>query len=208
MGSRFREFSFFCTEKVKGAGACSASMVAVWWRTSLPRPPRRVGISHNVRPRSAYVLRNRWKSSCTSCPAAPKRQNRGGCHRPESFAFHPRFCAGCPRSQPRSFSKRIHRGCSAGDGSPTCTERRHAGPPDDQPKTVKVVVRPGETLQQTALRALGQDDSQILKQIQELNPRMTNPDHIEADQEIRLPQISKASNPPPVAGANDLSRKT
>ena len=38
-------------------------------------------------------------------------------------------------------------------------------------------------------------------------PRITNPDHIETDQEIRLPQISKASNPPPVAGANDLSRK-
>jgi type II secretory pathway predicted ATPase ExeA len=80
-------------------------------------------------------------------------------------------------------------------------------PAEDEPKTVKVTVRPGETLQQIALRTLGQDDSQILKQIQQLNPRMTNPDHIEADQEIRLPQISKASNPPSVAGANDLSRK-
>jgi hypothetical protein len=80
-------------------------------------------------------------------------------------------------------------------------------PPDDQPKTVKVTVRPGETLQQIALRTLGQDDSQILKQIQQLNPRMTDPDHIEADQEIRLPQISRASNPPAVAGASDLSRK-
>jgi hypothetical protein len=80
-------------------------------------------------------------------------------------------------------------------------------PPDDQPKTMKVTVRAGETLQQIALRTLGQNDSQILKQIQRLNPRMTNPNHIEADQEIRLPQISKASNPPSVAGANDLSRK-
>jgi general secretion pathway protein A len=80
-------------------------------------------------------------------------------------------------------------------------------PPDNEPKAVKVTVRPGETLQQIALRTLGQNDSQILKQIQQLNPRMTNPDHIEADQEIRLPQISRASNPPPVAGANDLSRK-
>ncbi len=80
-------------------------------------------------------------------------------------------------------------------------------PPDNEPKTVKVTVRPGETLQQIALRTLGQDDSQILKQIQQLNPRMTNPDHIEADQEIRLPQISRASTPPPAAGANDLSRK-
>jgi general secretion pathway protein A len=79
--------------------------------------------------------------------------------------------------------------------------------PDNEPKTVKVVVRPGETLQQIALRTLGQNDGQILKQIQQLNPRMTNPDHIEAEQEIRLPQISKASNPPPGAGTNDLSRK-
>jgi len=80
-------------------------------------------------------------------------------------------------------------------------------PTDNGPKTVKVVVRPGETLQQIALRTLGQDDSQILKQIQQLNPRLTNPDHIEADEEIRLPQISKASNSLPVAVANDLSRK-
>ena len=68
-------------------------------------------------------------------------------------------------------------------------------------------MRAGETLQQIALRTLGQDDRQILKQIQQLNPRMTNPDHIEADQEIRLPQISRTSNPPTVDGANDLSRK-
>jgi general secretion pathway protein A len=86
-------------------------------------------------------------------------------------------------------------------------------PTDDEPNTVKwaslirrrckkVVVRPGETLQQIALRTLGQDDSQILKEIQRLNPRLTNPDHIEADQEIRLPQISRASNAPPVGRAN------
>jgi general secretion pathway protein A len=80
-------------------------------------------------------------------------------------------------------------------------------PAGDDHGTVKVVVRSGETLKQIALRTLGQDDSKLLKQIQQLNPRMTNPDHIEADQEIRLPQISKASNTPPVVGANDLSRK-
>jgi hypothetical protein len=86
-------------------------------------------------------------------------------------------------------------------------------PTDDESNTVKwaslfrrrckkVVVRPGETLQQIALRTLGQDDSQILKEIQRLNPRLTNPDHIEADQEIRLPQMSRASNAPPVGRAN------
>ena len=75
-------------------------------------------------------------------------------------------------------------------------------PTGDEPSTVKVVVRPGETLQQIALRTLGQDDSQILKEIQRLNPRLTNPDHIEADEEIRMPQTTRASNPPPAGGAN------
>jgi general secretion pathway protein A len=56
-------------------------------------------------------------------------------------------------------------------------------------RTVKVVVRPGETLQRIALRTLGQDSNQLIRRIQELNPRLKNPDHIEADQEIRLPQV-------------------
>ncbi len=72
----------------------------------------------------------------------------------------------------------------------------------DAPKTVKVTVRPGETLQQIALRTLGQNDSKLMKQIQLLNPGLRNPDHIEADQEIRLPLTSKAANPSGPAGAN------
>jgi hypothetical protein len=75
------------------------------------------------------------------------------------------------------------------------------GPADVQ-KTVKVTVRPGETLQQIALRTLGQNDSKLIRQIQELNPSLKNPDHIEADQEIRLPLLAKTTNPAGAPGAN------
>ncbi len=80
-------------------------------------------------------------------------------------------------------------------------------PPAAKPVTFKVRVRRGETLRQVARRALGQNNSKLLKQIQELNPRITDPDHIEAHQQIRLPQISKATDPIVTAGTNDLSRK-
>ena len=134
------------------------------------------------------------------------RKNRGVYHHRESV--NARFCAGYPCSRPVSPPN------TATVDAPTVTAPPPAAlsvdtqaAPDNESKTMKVMVRPGETLQQIALRTLGQDDSQILKQIQRLNPRMTNPDHIEADEEIRLPQISKASTPPPVAEPNDLSRK-
>ena len=78
-------------------------------------------------------------------------------------------------------------------------------PASDSSQTVKVVVRPGETLQQIALRTLGKDNSDLIKQIQRLNPRLKNPDHIEADQEIRLPLVSKATSLPL---ANALSGKS
>jgi general secretion pathway protein A len=74
--------------------------------------------------------------------------------------------------------------------------------PGDALKIVKVTVRPGETLQQIALRTLGQDDSKLIRQIQELNPGLKNPDHIEADQEIRLPLLAKTTNPAGAPGAN------
>ena len=76
---------------------------------------------------------------------------------------------------------------------------------DGSQPTLKVVVRPGETLQQIALRNLGQNNNELIKQIQQLNPRLKDPDHIEADQEIRLPQVSKSTNPPL---ANSLSGKS
>ena len=62
-----------------------------------------------------------------------------------------------------------------------------------QANTRRVVVRPGETLQRIALRTLGRENSKLIRQIQELNPQLKDPDHIEADQEIRLPQVPPES---------------
>ena len=57
------------------------------------------------------------------------RENRAGCHHPESLAVQPGFCAGCPRSHTGFFFERNHRRCSAGgDARTSFTERRHAGP--------------------------------------------------------------------------------
>ncbi len=77
--------------------------------------------------------------------------------------------------------------------------------PESEPTTVRV--RPGETLQQIALRTLGQDDSNLIKLIQQLNPRIKDPNHIEIDQEILLPQVSNATDPPTAASAEDSARK-
>ena len=71
--------------------------------------------------------------------------------------------------------------------------------------TDTVVVRSGETLAQIALRTFGQYNGDILDQILKLNPAMTNPDHIESDQAIRLPRLSEPSNPPTASTANGAS---
>lgn len=51
------------------------------------------------------------------------------------------------------------------------------------PGTIKVVVQPGETLRQITLRTLGQYNKKVVEQIQSLNIGMTDPNHIEANQE-------------------------
>lgn len=93
--------------------------------------------------------------------------------------------------------------------TPSTAAANLPAPASDSAQTVKVVVRPGETLQQIALRHLGKDNSDLIKQIQQLNPSLKNPDHIEADQEIRLPLVSKATNLPlanALAGKSDAQQ--
>jgi type II secretory pathway predicted ATPase ExeA len=76
---------------------------------------------------------------------------------------------------------------------------------ESEPTAVRV--RPGETLQQIALRTLGQDDSKLIKLIQQLNPRIKDPNHIEINQEILLPQVSNATDPQTAATADESARK-
>jgi len=74
-------------------------------------------------------------------------------------------------------------------------------------ETINVVVQSGETLYRIARQTLGQDSGKLIEQIQKLNPAVTDPDHIEAGHEIRLPRLSKPVKPPTTGGANDMSGK-
>ena len=80
-------------------------------------------------------------------------------------------------------------------------------PSDNDPNTINVVVQPGQTLRQIALRTLGQYNSELMRQIQSLNAGMTDPNHIEANQEIRLPRLSKSPIAQNAGGANDVSER-
>ncbi len=53
------------------------------------------------------------------------------------------------------------------------------------PKTITVV--PGDTLEAIATQNLGDYNHTVLRQIQALNPRLLDPDHIESGRTIRLP---------------------
>jgi general secretion pathway protein A len=58
-------------------------------------------------------------------------------------------------------------------------------------ETFAVTVEPYQTLRDICVQHLGNFDSQRLHQVETLNPWMTDPDHIEAGQKLRLP------GPPP-----------
>jgi general secretion pathway protein A len=53
--------------------------------------------------------------------------------------------------------------------------------------TVIVVVKPGKTLYRICVETFGRSDKKLLQQIRALNPRITDPDHIETGQRIILP---------------------
>jgi type II secretory pathway predicted ATPase ExeA len=80
--------------------------------------------------------------------------------------------------------------------------------PGNDSRTIDVVVQSGETLYSIARQTLGQDSGKLIEQIRNLNPAVTDPDHIEAGQEIRMPRLSKPVKPPTAGGANDMSGKT
>ena len=59
--------------------------------------------------------------------------------------------------------------------------------------TFGVTIEPGETLQDISIRYLGEYDSLRLRQIQKLNPSLTDPNHIETGQRLLLPVLSTTS---------------
>jgi LysM repeat protein len=74
-------------------------------------------------------------------------------------------------------------------------------------ETTNLMVQSGETLHEIARRALGQDSDKIIEQIRMLNPTLTDPNHIEVGQEIRLPRLSKPVDPPATGGTSDMAQK-
>ena len=72
---------------------------------------------------------------------------------------------------------------------------------------IEITVEPDQTLQDISVQYLGGYDLQRLHQIQALNPKLTDPDHIEAGQKIWLPgppPVPVATNATPPASARKL----
>ena len=63
--------------------------------------------------------------------------------------------------------------------------------PENEGSHRQVTVTPGQNLQTIARINLGTYDRRTLRQIQALNPHLTNPDHIEVGRPIRLPAWSE-----------------
>ena len=70
---------------------------------------------------------------------------------------------------------------SAGEGSAVRNHSNRNAP------SFQIRVGPGQTLQGVCVQYLGSFDLQRLHQVEALNPRLTDPDHIEAGQQLRLP---------------------
>ena len=69
--------------------------------------------------------------------------------------------------------------------------------PAPSTKPFEITVQPNQRLRDISVEYLGGFDPKRLHQIQALNPKLTDPDHIEAGQKIRLPV------PPPVLPAKN-----
>ena len=73
----------------------------------------------------------------------------------------------------------------------------------DDETTTTVVVQSGDNLRQIAIRTVGQYSGKIVEQIRRLNPTLSDPNHIEVGQEIRLPQVSVPVDSQTAGGATD-----
>lgn len=78
-------------------------------------------------------------------------------------------------------------------------------PQSPNPETITVVVKPGETLYGITFQALGRADDSLIEQILDINPALTNPDHIIIGQKIRLPQRSQSVVPQSGGSASDMA---
>ena len=61
--------------------------------------------------------------------------------------------------------------------------------------TMKVTVAPGDTLESLATDHLGSYNRSVLREIRALNPRITDPNHIETGRTLRLPAATTHRHP-------------
>jgi len=74
--------------------------------------------------------------------------------------------------------------------------------------TVVVEVKPSQTLEQISVSHFGRFDKKLLQEIRALNPRITDPDHIETGQRIILPGRTLTSPGTDSAGRADVEPMT
>ena len=87
------------------------------------------------------------------------------------------------------------------------TDETLATEPAPNTAPFKITVKPDQGLQEISIQYLGGYDLQRLHQIQALNPKLTDPDYIEAGQKIWLPgppPVRMASNATPPASVRKL----
>ena len=88
---------------------------------------------------------------------------------------------------------------SASTTATASTAKAVAPEPEPNTKPFEITIEPDQKLQEISVQYLEGYDLQRLRQIQALNPKLTDPDHIEAGQKIWLP------GPPPVSAAKNAS---
>jgi LysM repeat protein len=65
--------------------------------------------------------------------------------------------------------------------------------PNPEPGSLDVQVKPGQTLYQISVKKLGKYNGKVLEQLQDLNPWLNDPDHIQPGQKIRVPAMATDS---------------
>ena len=72
-------------------------------------------------------------------------------------------------------------------------------------RTIRVA--PGRTLRGICVENFGKCDPELLQEIHKLNPRLSNPDHIEPGQEILIPLSPVAQSTTQLQGSASLPER-
>jgi nucleoid-associated protein YgaU len=82
----------------------------------------------------------------------------------------------------------------------------NAAEPSPEQENIQITIQPDQRLQDIAVKYLGGFDLKRLREIQALNPRLTDPNHIEVGQKIWIPSSIPAPTQdemkPPAAERN------